>query len=221
MNARGYRAGMLAGSAFALLLFFGATQMFSSTPDTSNKSADEVSRLYAKWLTDSSNRTQAVIGSFLVVLAAIALIWFASTMRSRLAAGNTPLLPFAVLAAASAIASMAGPLTLIGGNAFGDDPLPTDGEVIWIVFSLAFPLLLVAFSIASSAFIATVVVVGRGVLPMWLIVFGWIAVVAGIFGVEFLPLGIVLLWYLAAGIYGAMRPGAPEATTPAVTTPAV
>jgi hypothetical protein len=97
-------------------------------------------------------------------------------------------------------------LALAGGHAFGDDPIATDGHVIWMVFSLAFPAILVVFGLASSALIATIVVVGRGALPMWLVIFGWLAVVAGIFGVEFLPMGIVLLWYLVAGIYGAVRP---------------
>ena len=113
---------------------------------------------------------------------------------------------FALLAAGGIAASMLGPLALVGGHAFGSDPLPTDGNTIWMVFSLSFPALLVVFGLASSALIATIVVAGRGVLPMWLVVFGWLAVVAGLIGVEFIPMALVLLWYLAAGIYGAIRP---------------
>ena len=60
------------------------------------------------------------------------------------------------------------------------------------------------FGLASSALIATILVAGRGALPIWLVILGWLAVIAGIFGVEFLPMLIVLVWYLAAGIYGAV-----------------
>ena len=206
MNVRAYRAAMLSGSAFALLLFFGFGQMFSSTPDTSNKTADVVAQKYATWLSDSGHRTSVIVGGFLVVLAAIALVWFASAFRVRFAPAGAPLMGFALLAAVGVVAGAIGPLALAGGHAFGDDPVVTDGNVIWLVSSLAFPALLVVFGFASSALIATIVVVGRGALPMWLVVFGWLAVVAGLLGVLFLPMLIVLLWYLVAGIYGAVRP---------------
>lgn len=197
---------MLAGVAFALLLFFGATQMFSSTPDTSDKTADVVSQKWATWITDSGHRTSVIIGAGLCMLAAIALIWFASAIRTRVAPGSSPLMGFAVLAAAGVAAGTIGPLALTGGHAFGDEPVTTNGDVIWFTFSLAFPGLLVVFGLAVAAFIATVVVTGRRVLPMWLVVFGWIAVVAAAFSVEFLPVVVVLLWFVAAGIYGALRP---------------
>jgi hypothetical protein len=197
---------MLSGVAFALLLFFGATQMFGSTPNTSNKSADVVAQKYVTWLDDGGHRTAVIVGSFLVVLAAIALVWFASAFRVRFAPAGAPLMGFALLAAVGVAASAIGPLTVVGGHAFGDDPLLTDGNVIYMVSSLTFPALLVMFGFASSALIATIVTVGRRALPMWLVVFGWLAVVAGVLGVLFLPMGVVLLWYLAAGIYGAVRP---------------
>jgi hypothetical protein len=206
MSVRAYRAAMLSGAAFALLLFFGSGMMFGSTPDTSNKSADVVAQKYVTWLADSGHRNQVIIGCFLVVLAAIALVWFASAFRVRFAPSGAPLMGFALLAAVGAATSVMGPLALAGGHAFGDDPVGTDGNVIWLVFSLAFPALLVVFGLASSALIATILVAGRGALPIWLVILGWLAVIAGIFGVEFLPMLIVLVWYLAAGIYGAVRP---------------
>ena len=197
---------MLSGAAFALLLFFGTGLMFGPTPDTSNKTADVVAQKWVSFLADSGHRSSVIVGGFMIVVAAIALVWFASAFRVRFAPAGAPLMGFALLAAVGAAAGAIGPLALAGGHAFGDDPISTDGNVIWMVFSLSFPALLVVFGLASSALIATIVVVGRGSLPMWLIVFGWIAVVAGLIGVEFLPMALVLLWYLVAGIYGAVRP---------------
>lgn len=213
MSVRMYRAAMLSGAAFALLLFFGASTMFGSTPDTANKSADVVAQKWATWIADSGHRSSVIVGAFLAILAAIVLIWFASAIRARVAPGNSPLMGFAVLAAGAIGASVLGPLALTGGTAFGDDPVPTDGNTIWMAFSLAFPALLAVFGLAIAAFIATIVVVGRPVLPMWVVVFGWIAVLGGVLGVYFIPVGVVLLWFLAVGIWGAMRPMTDAATT--------
>jgi hypothetical protein len=215
MSVRAYRAAMLSGVAFALLLFFGATQMYSSTPDTSDNSAAVVTKQWAAWITDSGHRHSVLIGAFLTMLAAVALVWFASALRTRVAPGSSPLMGFAVLAASGLAASMLGPLSITGGHAFGGDPLTTNGDVIWFTFGLTFPALLVMFGLAVAAFIATVCVTGRGVLPMWLIIFGWIAVLGAVAAIEFLPMVLVLLWFLAAGIYGAVRPAG--ATTDPVT----
>jgi hypothetical protein len=216
MSVRAYRAAMLSGVAFALLLFFGVTCMFDSTPDTADKSADAVAQDYVTWISDGDNRAAVLVGCFLTILAAIALVWFASALRTRVAPGSTPLLGFALLAAGGVAAATLGPLALVGGHTFGDDPVPTDGNVIWMVLSLSFPALLAVFGLAVAAMIATTVYAGRRVLPMWLVVFGWIAVVAGVLGVMFIPMILVLLWFLAAGIYGAVRPEpAAPAPTPA------
>jgi hypothetical protein len=201
---------MLAGVAFAVLLFIGASTMFSGTPSTKKSdSPNLVARKYVTWLDDSGHRTSVLIGGFLIVLAAIALVWFASAVRERLGGRGNPMYGFALLAAAGLAASTAGPLALVGGHAFGAEPLTNDGHVIWLIVESGFPLLLVMFGLACAAFIATVVVSGRGVLPTWLIVFGWVAVVAGVLAVEFIPLALVVLWFIAAGIYGFLRPEAP------------
>jgi hypothetical protein len=196
---------MVAGVAFALLVFFGASSMFSSTPETKKSdTAAQVAQKWATWIGDSGHRDSVIVGSFLLVLAAIALIWFASAIRGRLTNAGSPLMGFAVLAAVGLAAGTAGPLALVGGHAFGSEPLTTDGNVIWLLF--------VVFGLGCSAFIATVLVTGRGVLPMWLVVSGWIAVVAGLLGILFITMVVVLLWFLAAGIYGAVRPDVAQST---------
>ena len=206
MSLRAFRAASVAGAASALLLFFGFGQIFGPTPDTSNKSADEVAALWVKFINDRGHRTEIVIGTFLVMLGAIGLIWFAAALRSRLA-NSGPMIGFALLAAGGAAAATVGPLTLIGGEEFSSDPLPTDGHVIWMVFSLAFPFILVVFGFAMSAFFVALAITGRGVFPAWLLWFAWLGAIAGIFGVLFLPMAVVLLWLLVAGIYFAVKPG--------------
>lgn len=216
MSVRAYRAAMIAGAATAVLLFVGSGFLYGPTPDTSNKSADEVSAKWLNFLNDSGDRHQVIIGSFVIVLAALTFIWFASALRARLDPGG-PMAGFAMLAAVGLAAGMLGPLALVGGTAFGDDPLINDGNVVWMVFNISFPAVLVMFGLGMAAFLVAVAIKGRGVLPTWLIVITWIAVLGGIFGVIFLPMGLIILWLLIAGIYGAIRPGgdaAPAATSP-------
>lgn len=217
MSVQGFRAASIAGAASALLFFFGFGCIFGPTPDTSDKSADEVAAQWVKFINDSGHRTSIVLGTFLVMLGSIALIWFAGALRERIGLGPGPMYGFALLAAGAAAAATVGPLTLIGGEEFSSDPLPTDGHVIWMVFSLAFPFILVVFGFAMSAFFVSLALTGRAVLPAWLIWFAWLAAIAGIFGVLFLPMAVILLWLLAAGVYGALRPAGAVATTTAPT----
>jgi hypothetical protein len=214
MSVRSYRAAMLSGVAFAVLLFVGATTMFSGTPSVKKSDPPNlVAQKYVTWLDDSGHRTSVLIGGFLVVLAAIALVWFAAALRERYAGRGNPMYGFALLAAAGLAASTAGPLAVVGGHAFGNEPLTNDGHAIWLVVESGFPLLLIMFGLACAAFIATIVVSARGEMPTWLVVFGWVAVIGALLAVEFIPLVLVVLWFIAAGIYGFMRPAAPAAAT--------
>ena len=98
MDVRSLRAGMLSGAAFALLLFWGMNLMLGSEPDTSDK--DTAATTAQKWvavINSSSHRNKILIGGFVVVLSALALLWFANTLRNRYAASDTPLMAFAII----------------------------------------------------------------------------------------------------------------------------
>lgn len=221
MSSPVYRPAMIAGAASALLFFFGAGSILGTTPDT--KEHDKPAAVAAKWaavIDDSGKRTSIVVGAFLVVLGALALVWFASALRSRLA-DSGPMYGFALFAAIGAAASVAGPLALVGGHQFGNEPLPADGNVIWFVFETMFPLLLVVFAFGVASLAASIALAGRHELPMWQIVFSWIAVAAGLASVFlFTPMFVVLLWLLVTGVHGAIRPGVPVRAGALVTSPA-
>ena len=206
MRADGSRAGMAAGIAFPILMFLGTTMIFSHTPDTSETTASQLAQDWVDTMKSSSDRRAIIIGSILLVLAALALIWFASAMRDRYAIGvGGPLVPFAVLAAVGVACSAAGPLAIAGGITLGDEPLPSDGTAIWYLTDLMYPMLLLVFGLAVAAFISTLLLAGRRSLPMWLVIFGWVAVLGGVLALMFLPALLTLLWFLAAGIYGVIR----------------
>lgn len=206
MRGGGTRAGMAAGIAFPILMIVGTSLIFSHTPDTEDTTASKLAQDWVDTMKNSSDRRAIIIGSFLLVFAAIALVWFASAARDRYAAAaGGPLVPFAGLAAVGVATSMAGPLAVAGGITFGGEPLPSDGTPIWYLTSLMYPMLLLVFGLAVAAFIATLLVTAHGALPTWLVVFGWIAVLGGVLAVLFLPTLLTLLWFLAAGIHGVIR----------------
>jgi hypothetical protein len=200
------RGGMLAGVGFAILFAVGALMISSASPNTSKGNAASVAHAWVIRINSSGHRVSIVIGGILLVLAAIALIWFAAAVRSRFAISSAnPAGGFATLAAVGVAAGSVGPLAIAGGHTFGNEPLPTDGTVIWMFNDLLFPCALLIFGLASAAFIAALLLSARSSLPTWLVVFGWVAVVAGIVGVLFVPLALMLVWYLCLGIYGFTR----------------
>jgi hypothetical protein len=214
------RAGLMSGIAFPILLFVGASLLIAPGPNTSQDSASKVAAGWLKTMSDRGDRLQIIIGAFVMVLAALALVWFAGALRERFAMrAASPMYGFALVAAFGITAAMLGPLAIAGGHSFGGEPLPTDGTAIWLITDLAYPAMLVVFGFASAAFITAFLLgtKGRNVVPAWLAGFGWLAVLAGVLGVLLLPMIIVLLWYLALGIYG-VRQG-PAATESAVAAP--
>jgi hypothetical protein len=215
MDLRSDRAGMLSGAAFALLLFFGMNLILGSQPSTSSK--DTAATIAQKWvavINSSSHRNKIAVGGFVVMLSAIALIWFANTLRNRYAAAGTPIMAFAVLAAGGVAGTVVGPLAIVGGHTFGNEALPTDGNVMWFVSELALPSLLIVYGFAVSALLATFAVVARAALPTWLLVFTWVAAVASLASVEFFPLLFVMIYFLVAGIWGGVRAGAAPSPVP-------
>ena len=221
MNVRSDRLGMLSGAAFALLLFLGINLMLGSEPDT--KSKDSAATIAQKWvavINSSSHRNKILVGGFIVVLSAVALIWFANTVRNRYASGGTPLMAFATLAAVGVAGAAVGPMTLVGGHTFGSEALPTDGNVMWMVGDLSMPLLLVVYGFAAAALLATFAVVARAALPTWLLVFTWIAAVASLASVEFFPALLVLIYFLVIGIWGGVTAGGARSTVSSAAAPA-
>ena len=221
MSVRAYRAAMGAGIAFVVLTFFGAGNIFGSTPNI--KKHDTAMTDAAKWLAKldkSSNRVQIVAGMFLVVLAAIALIWFTTAIRNRLAIGPThPAGAFATLAAVGFAAIGVGPGSIAASNVLGNEPLPTDGEAVRFVYSQTYIFGLVIFGLAFAAFIVSVTLAAArsDAWPRWLVYYSWLAALGSVFAFIFLPIVLVLIWFLAVSIVGLVRgPGAPSAPNPTV-----
>jgi len=171
----------------------------------------------------SGDRAGQIIGAYLLVLSALALLWFVVGLRGRLVAigaeGQARLISrFAGVAASSLVVAALASATVAGSYVFGNQPLPTNADAINVIDNFDAALLAVGFGLPIAALIATVTVAAwrTALLPRWLTYGGVIAVLGGVLGVIFLPLVLVMIWFLGVAIVGLRHPLSPAAERPAV-----
>jgi hypothetical protein len=202
------RPAMAAGIAFVVFFVVGIFTSFGHSPDIKSSDSDAVAAgKYVTKLSDSGARTGILVGAYLLVIAAILFVWFSrglgelfeSPFTGRIVGGLGVLGAAAIAAGAMAIAVVAGMVS------FGGEPVPKDGDTIRVPMGMAFPFLFVVLGLVSAAIAATVALRATA-LPTWLRYAGALAVLGGIFAVIFLPMGVVMLWFLAVAIFGLARP---------------
>lgn len=235
MNVRTQRWSMAAGIAFAIVVVIGFVTQFSGLPnyDGDKDSSAVIGQKVHEALASSGHRAQAIVGAYLLVLAALCLVAFAAGLRARLLAEDPSRTASASLVTGCGVLGAAG-LALGGGlNAlvpgaisFGGDPVPDQSGSYALRFlsQAGAPLLFLVFGLAMAALVATMSVAAlQGVgLPRWLGYAGWLAVLGGALSAPTGPLLLVLplLWSL---LVGAMclraRDLAPLADTEAGTRP--
>lgn len=210
MSIAGRRASSVAGIVFVVLFVVGVFMSLDS-PDVGGLSSSQADQKILTYLSTKSHRVEHVVGAYVLIVAAVLFVWFCIGLRSRLqahapAAVTGPRL-VAVLSAIGATLMIAAGMTsavVAGDVSGGGNPLPVDGDAARVVMSLTYPLLFVAFALIAAALIATASVVGlrSGALPRWLAYAGWVAVLAGVVSVAFVPMALVVLWFLAVAITG-------------------
>jgi len=211
---------MGAGIAFVVLFVFGTFASLGpeiKDHDTPSAAATK----YLDYVAKHGNRVGLVLGAYALILAAIAFIWFTQGIRRW--GGETIVGGFVgalgVLAGAAMIAAGMTAAVVAGAMSFGNTPGPSSngGEAVRWVMSMSYPFIFVCVGLISAAIIAAISIGGSraGVLPKWLAYAGILGVLGGVFGVIFLPMVLVLLWYLALAIVGLK--GAVGTATPAVT----
>jgi len=211
MKSGQLRRAMAAGIAFVVLFVAGVILNFGDTPNIKSSETDAVAA--QKWvaeLSGSGHRVGLLVSAYLLILAGLAFLWFTTGLRTWLAPDlvmGRIISGLGVLGAgAMAAAAMSGAV-VAGSVSFGNQPAPQNGDAIRLVMEPFFPFLFVVFGLVSAALIATVAVAitRTGILPRWVAYTGWIAVLASVAGVVFLPFVLVLLWYLALSIVGLTR----------------
>jgi len=199
------RVGLWAGVAFVVL--FVAGFMIFTTPNTTSNRAGNVAK-WAAWWTDSSHRTMAIIGAYLMVLGALAFVWFASSLQQRLRdrSEGTMMLGFAWLFAALALTAALIRAAIPGGWVFGRLTIP-GGDLAAQLDNIGQAVLLVAGALSAGAFIASACHAARRsvVFPAWLTAAGYVVAVLQVAGALFFPFALFPLWVLVASIVLLMR----------------
>lgn len=209
MNATKQRPAMIAGIVFVILFVAGVIATFSSSPET--KSSDTPATAAHKWLesiSSSSHRTGLIIGAYLLILAAIAFVWFSNGLREWFAADSSTgrvISGLGVMGASTiGVASMVGGAGIAGAVAFANEALPISGDAVRVLSDTFFPLLFVVFGLVSAALIGTIasLIMREGRAPRWLGYAAWLGALGALTGVFFFPFIVALLCYLAIAIAG-------------------
>jgi hypothetical protein len=217
-TSRPSRATAWGGIVFAVLYVAGVVMAIAGTPgNDNNDNPTKFAADWSKYYADSGHRTVALIGVYALAIACLAVVVFGLHLRDRLADAGAPTAGRLTFAASIMLATLTfvGALAIAwipGGIAFGDAPVPK-GELAYYGAQLGFAMLLVGGGMcAALMLVATGVGSNRtAALPTWL---GWAAIVVGVvvgaIGSFFMPMILLVLWMLIAGIVCLRRPFAAE-----------
>ena len=169
---------------------------------------------WTAYFEDSGNRTQQIVSTILLVLAAFAFLVFFWALSARLSNTEEGQLRLSNLALASGVVitvavATAGALggAVAGGHEFNDAPLPSP-ELMIQIENIAGAVIVLVGGYAASMFVgaSSVAALRGGALPTWL---GWLGVVIAIvllFSFLFLPLLLFLVWVVIVSVVQVAQP---------------
>jgi uncharacterized membrane protein len=193
------RPWVVPAAAFGFAVLFVVGLLMSGT-DTKDKSADEVVSTFR------DNKSLNLVAGYLLVLAGLAFLPVAWAVLERVSAGLSPmgghvarwsaqLFVTMVLVSGMFFASLAAAVSF-GGE---DDP-PAD--LIRFVPQIGYAILLAAGALCAGLFLALVSRAGQrsATVPQWFWVLGYVATVAMLAGVIFVPMVLLPIWAISAGL---------------------
>ncbi len=209
-TARFTRSASRAGLAFAVLWIAGIGLATNSAAHYNKH--DSVAVYTAKTFAvfhSGSQREQTVLGACLLVVAALALVWFAAGQRTTMRQTEQPNGPGDLTLASASVAAallIVGALTLatipisiIGSS----EPTPLSPDTIRLTYDLSGLLIQIGFGFSMAAVIATLVISDRhrNRLPRWLKYTSILAILGGLLGIAFYPFLLTMAWIAAASIH--------------------
>ena len=204
------RVGTWMGIAFVVLFVAG----FGAIPTPSN---NKNTAQWAQWWNDSGHRAGAIVGAYLMVLGALAFVWFASSLRDQFGEGGRLMFTFGSMFAVIAVVSIMVRVSIPGAKQFGSTPLPAGGDLPRQFDQIGYAMLLVAGALAAGLFVGMASHLARrsGALPGWLTVAGYVVAVLQLAASLFFPFLLFLLWVFVASIVlmRRRRIGAPTTDT--------
>jgi hypothetical protein len=216
MNRSGWsRWAPISGIAFVAAYVVG--MILAKTPDSS----DPAEAIAAYYPDSKSHRVQMIVAAYTLIAAGLLFLWFLSCLRSRLRAaegdpGTLSTLAFGTgvvfvgLLSVGALALAAVPASI----SFGENKAPIGADTVQTAQSLGWGAILVGgmLSAAVMIFTSSILTLRTGALPKWSAWVGFLAAIALLFAVIWIPQIALLIWALS--VSGAML------ARPAVTTQA-
>jgi uncharacterized membrane protein YhaH (DUF805 family) len=202
MRALTTQIGGVCAAIFAILFAIGIF-LLSDSPDSDGPNED-----YTKYVNDSGNLVENIIGAYIVVIAALVFLIFLAAIYRRLrsAEGEDGLWSLVVLVSGTIFVAMAMAGTILivaiaGAIKFGSTPEPPP-EFARYLPQAGFGLLLLAGGLAAALMTAVIsgLIVQTRTLPVWVGYTGFLAALAMVFAVIFVPAILFVLWMLALGI---------------------
>lgn len=197
----------IVGIAFVVLFVVGGGGLSGNTPDL-----DASDEEWLAWFDDGAHTITAVVGTFLLALAAVSFIvvvaYLASWLRRREPGNDVATSIVSIAGGAFAVAMLVAAVGMnqvafgyVVGDVVGDDYQLMTADVARQVEVIGFGVLLIgAFFASLMVAAATWAATRAGLLPRWLTVAGWVAAVLLIFSLFIIPLFALPLWVLAISI---------------------
>jgi len=193
-------AGVLAAVTFVVGLLFT-----SNTPGGKDTDA----QVLAWYANHGNHRPGILVGAFVLAFCGLFVLWFASGLHQRLRAAEASGGHLATVALGGAILLIG--MLWVGGaalaavpaaQAFGGEPPLEVADVARIVPNVGFGAILLFGAFGAIALIdaTSILIVRTGILPRWFAWLGFVATVALLFGVLFIPMIALPIWLLAASV---------------------
>lgn len=196
--ARG-RPWVVTASAIGFAVLFVAG-MFLSGTDTEDKTADEVLEAFR------DDKSLNILAGYLLVLAGLAFLPLAWAILERVRAGLSPMGGQVARWSAQLFVAMvlvSGMLFagLAAAVSFGAEEDPP-AELIRFVPQIGYAMVLAAGALCAGLFLALVSRAGQraAAVPQWFWILGYVAAVAMLAGVVFLPMVLLPIWAISAGV---------------------
>jgi hypothetical protein len=216
-DVRWERWAGLGGLAFvALTIAWGG--LYSPAPGAGDSDAE-----IADWYGDHGNRTKVWVAAILLMLAAVAFLWFLGSLRTLLRRvegppGRVSALAFGagLILTALVLAKNAAATAPTVSVTFGLDSSELD-PAAFRLFNALFHLLVYQELFAGAALIVftSALALRTGILPRWLGAGGFLvaAAVAALFWTETVPLVLLLAWVLLLSVL-VLRTAPPARSAP-------
>jgi hypothetical protein len=205
-----HRWWYLSGVGFSVLLFVGVVLAMGTYPEDGNAPDAD----WIKVISSSGDRAKILIGAYIVFVAGLLFLWFASSIRSAMEReANDDSTVLANVSAASGIAfvtmlvlGLVAIAAVPGSISFGNSTVPA-ADFARQLTQLGTGVMLAPGALFAALYVASTSRLGAvtGVLSRPVVVFGYVAAVLLLFGFALLPFLALPAWTLVTGISLARR----------------